>query len=247
MTALDPRLVELYDLDNPDGPDHDYFRTLADHLEAQTLVDLGCGTGMLTVSLARGARRLVGVDPDAAMLSFARRRVGGDDVGWVDGDSRAIGPVDADLIVMSGNVAQAIVGKAWTQTLSDVRLALRPGGMLAFESRNPSARAWDQWNREQTYRRRETGSGPLVEWMDVTDVGADGTVTFEAHNVFEASNEHLVYTDTLAFRSREQIEANLSAAGFWVSQLWGGWLHEPITPDSRLLIFEAARRPLKVG
>lgn len=246
MTALDPRLVELYDLDNPDGPDHDYFRALADQLEAQTIVDLGCGTGMLTVTLARGGRRVIGVDRDAAMLSFARRRLGGDDVEWVNGDSRAIGSVDADLVVMSGNVAQAIVGEAWMRTLSDVRLALGPGGTLAFESRNPSARAWDQWSREQTYGRRETGCGPLVEWMDVTDVGADGTVTFEAHNVFEASNEHLVYTDTLAFRARGNIEADLAAAGLWVSQVWGGWLHEPATPDSRLLVFEAARRPLEV-
>jgi len=68
----------------------------------------------------------------------------------------------------------------------------------------------------------------------------------EAHNVFEASNEHLVYTDTLAFRARGNIEADLAAAGLWVSQVWGGWLHEPATPDSRLLVFEAARRPSEV-
>lgn len=83
MTALDPRLVELYDLDNPDGPDHDYFRALADQPEARTIVDLGCGTGMLTVTLARGGRRVMGVDPDDELLNFARRRAGGDDVEWV--------------------------------------------------------------------------------------------------------------------------------------------------------------------
>lgn len=76
----------------------------------------------------------------------------------------------------------------------------------------------------------------------VTDVYADETVTFEAHNVFEASNEHLVYNETMTFRPRSQIEADLAAAGFRVSGVWGGWQHEPLTSDSGLLAFEAARR-----
>lgn len=242
MKALDPRLVDLYDVDNPDGPDHDYFRTLAHQLDAHMIVDLGCGTGMLTVTLVGRDRRVTGVDPDAEMLSFARRRLGGDAVDWVLGDSRIIGSVGADLVVMSGNVAQAITGEAWTRTLSDVHSALRPGGTLAFESRNPTARAWEQWTREQTYGRRETRSGPLVEWMEVTDVGTDGTVTLEAHNIFETSKEHLAHTETLAFRQRGQIETDLVAAGFCRPQVWGGWLHEPVTPDSRVLVFEATAR-----
>lgn len=241
MTDLDPRLVELYDLDNSDGPDHDYFRALADRLEAHTTVDLGCGTGMLTVTLARSDRRVVGIDPDREMLRFARARLGGADVRWVHGDSRAIGAAAADLVVMSGNVAQAITGDAWTRTLSDVRLALRPGGTLAFESRNPAARAWAQWTKQETYGKRQTASGPLVEWMEVLDVSPDGTVTFDAHNVFEDSNEHLVYTDRLAFRSQCQIEADLQVAGLEVQAVWGGWLREPVSADSALLVFEAVR------
>jgi SAM-dependent methyltransferase len=239
MTDLDARLVKLYDLDNSDGPDHDYFRSLADRLRARTVVDLGCGTGRLTVTLARGGRRVVGVDPDRAMLDFARRREGGEDVAWVHGDSRSIGAANADLVLMSGNVAQAINGEAWMRTLSDVRSALRAGGTLAFEVRNPAARAWTRWTRQETYGRRQTDSGPLTEWMEVTGLRPDGTVTFDAHNVFEGSNEHLVYTDTLAFRTRPQIEADLEEAGLQVLHVWGGWLHESVRPTSALLVFEA--------
>ena len=49
----DADLVELYDLDNPGGDDHAYYRALADQIDARTIVDLGCGTGLLTRSLAR--------------------------------------------------------------------------------------------------------------------------------------------------------------------------------------------------
>jgi hypothetical protein len=77
--------------------------------------------------------------------------------------------------------------------------------------------------------------------MEVLDVSPDGTVTFDAHNVFEDSNEHLVYTDRLAFRSQCQIEADLQVAGLEVQAVWGGWLREPVSADSALLVCEAVR------
>ena len=47
-----------------------------------TLVDLGCGTGLLAVAAASEARRVVGVDISPAMLDVARRR--SDEVAWVE-------------------------------------------------------------------------------------------------------------------------------------------------------------------
>lgn len=244
MASLDPRLAALYDVDNPGGRDHDWFRALADRLDARTIVDLGCGTGLLTASLAGPDRRIIGVDPDVEMLNVADRRDNCRRANWVLGDSRAIGGVDADLVVMSGNVAQHIRDDAWGRTLADIHAALRPGGVLAFESRNPLARAWLQWNRDKTYGTRDTPSGPLTEWMEVVAVMDEGDVTFEAHNIFEATGEHLVYVETLAFRDAERITADLKAAGLIVEQLWGGWSRQRPSPDSSLLVFEATRPEL---
>jgi SAM-dependent methyltransferase len=47
-----------------------------------TLVDLGCGTGLLAAAAARECRRAVGVDVSPAMLEVARARSG--DVEWVE-------------------------------------------------------------------------------------------------------------------------------------------------------------------
>ncbi|HEY2354652.1 MAG TPA: class I SAM-dependent methyltransferase [Gaiellaceae bacterium] len=47
-----------------------------------TLVDLGCGTGLLASTAARECRRVVGVDPSPAMLELARART--DAVEWVE-------------------------------------------------------------------------------------------------------------------------------------------------------------------
>jgi SAM-dependent methyltransferase len=48
-----------------------------------TLVDLGCGTGLLAAAAGRECRRVVGVDPSPAMLALARSRSTG--VEWVEG------------------------------------------------------------------------------------------------------------------------------------------------------------------
>jgi len=47
-----------------------------------TLVDLGCGTGLLAAAASARARRVVGVDPSPAMLEAARRR--SEAVAWVE-------------------------------------------------------------------------------------------------------------------------------------------------------------------
>jgi SAM-dependent methyltransferase len=47
-----------------------------------TLVDLGCGTGLLSAAAVSEARRVVGVDVSPAMLEVARRR--SDAVEWVE-------------------------------------------------------------------------------------------------------------------------------------------------------------------
>lgn len=61
-------------------------------IEGRTVLDLGCGTGMLALGAAlRGPDRVVGLDIDPAPLSTAReneRRVGAmTEVAWVRGDA----------------------------------------------------------------------------------------------------------------------------------------------------------------
>jgi len=61
-------------------------------IEGETVVDLGCGTGMLALGAAlRGPKRVVGVDIDPAPLSTAlenERRVGATaDVSWLRADA----------------------------------------------------------------------------------------------------------------------------------------------------------------
>jgi 2-polyprenyl-3-methyl-5-hydroxy-6-metoxy-1,4-benzoquinol methylase len=234
----DEQLVDLYDLDNPDGIDHDYYRALADELEATKIIDFGCGTGLLTRSLATAGREVIGVDPSKTMLDYARRQPGAAAVTWIDGT--AVDQAgDADLVLSSGNTMMHIGTEDHPAVLASLAGALRPGGVISFESRNPAVRAWEQWTRDATYGERDTPAGHLREWLEVTEVDR-GRVVFDAHNMFEDGRD-AVYTTALYFRTAEEITADLENAGFGAIDVRGGWRGEPLTEDSRLLVFRAAK------
>jgi SAM-dependent methyltransferase len=239
MPDLDPRLVALYDGDNPDGPDHDFDRALAAETRARTMLDLGCGTGMLTVTLATAERRVVGVDPSAAMLDVARHRPGGDAVEWIHGDSRAIPPGPYDLAFLTGNVVQHIPDPEWSRTLADLRAALRTGGTLSFESRNPADRAWETWAGPAT--SRDTAHGPLEEWADVEETGP-GRVTVAFRSRFAATGDLVTEVQEFAFRDRTTIVEQLDAAGFDVDAVHGDFVRGPLTGSSRVMVFVARAR-----
>ncbi|WP_406047710.1 class I SAM-dependent methyltransferase [Kribbella sp. NBC_00889] len=237
----DKELVELYDVDNPAGDDHDYFRRLADTIGATKVVDLGCGTGLLTRSLVTPGRVVTGIDPSATMLNFARRQPGAEAVTWIDGDASAIASTgDIDLVVSSGNTMMHIPDDDLPSALKSCAGALRPGGVMAFESRNPATRAWEGWSRQATYGERDTSVGHLREWIEVTEVDG-GRVVFDAHNLFDDGRD-AVYTTTLYFRAAAEITAALEDADFGAVTVQGGWHNEPATPTSRLLVVQAAKQ-----
>lgn len=208
MTDYDPRIVDLYDGKNPDGPDHDYFRSLASQHGAGRILDVGCGTGILTVTFTGEGREVVGVDPSAAMLAYARQRPGAVEVAWVEGYAGDVREGQFDLIVMSGNVAQHIADPDWESTLKDVRRLAAPGSGLSFESRNPSVRVWESWSAEEP-TSVATSIGPITEWREVEERG-HGQVRLRNFTRFETSNETIEESLLLTFRSADLLTGQLA-------------------------------------
>jgi SAM-dependent methyltransferase len=239
---VDPRLVELYDIENPRGPDTDFYLGLAAELDAHRILDLGCGTGLLTRTLATAGRQVIGIDPAPAMLAFARQQPGAERVRWVEGDAGTLGAREADLLVMTGNVAQVFLDDTdWVATLAAIHAALRPGGYLAFESRNPEDRGWERWNRAASYAQFDSPNGPMESWVELVSVG-HGRVSFEGHNVFAATGEVVVVKSELRFRGLEELTRSLTDMGFTMERLYGDWNKGPLLSTSRIMIFVARRK-----
>jgi ubiquinone/menaquinone biosynthesis C-methylase UbiE len=210
----EPRLAEIYDrLDSPDRPDLVPYLAIADEFHTHTVIDLGCGTGTLACRLAASGQEVIGIDPAAASLDVARRKAHADQVRWINGTAAQLKGLQADLITMTGNVAQVFVtDEEWIATLSACRDALRPGGRLVFETRDPAREAWKGWNRAQTYQMVETPeSGPVESWVELMNVQLP-LVTFRYTFVFRKDGSVITSESTLRFRSQSEIVETLSRA-----------------------------------
>ena len=215
-----PRLAELYDPLDPDRRDLDAYAAMAGEFGARTVLDIGCGTGTLACLLAGRGLEVTAADPAAASLEVARRKPGAGRVRWVHAEATAMPRVQADLATMTGNVAQVFVtDEEWAAVLGAVHEALRPGGRLVFESRDPAQQAWLGWNRDQTYRRAVLpDAGPVRTWEDLT--GVEGSlVSFRTTFVFGSDGAVLTSDSTLRFRGRGELADSLTAAGLVVDEV----------------------------
>jgi SAM-dependent methyltransferase len=214
-TFEDPRLARIYDPLDPDRSDLDVYAAMATQFGARTVLDVGCGTGTFACMLASRGLEVTGVDPAAASLDVARAKPGADAVHWVLGDAACLPPMQVDLATMTANVAQVfITDEDWDATLRGIRAALRPGGRLVFETRDPARRAWLAWTREDSFSRTEIpGVGTVQSWHELTEVSGQ-LVSFRSVTVFEADATVLTSDSTLRFRERDEVEASLAAAGY---------------------------------
>ncbi len=233
-----PRLAAIYDLLDPDRSDLDAYVRMAEESGARRVLDIGCGTGVFALLLADRGIEVVGVDPAQASIDVARAKPGGEQVRWICGEATALPPLEADLATMTANVAQAIVApRAWQETLRGAYEALRPGGRLIFETRDPAKRAWEEWNRESSHRVTEVpGVGAVESRVELVDVRWP-LVTFRWTYVFAADGEVLTSGSTLRFRERQEVEEDLVAHGFEVEEVRDA----PDRPGRELVFL--ARRP----
>ena len=210
-----PRLARIYDALDPDRSDLEAYVAIADEVGATSILDIGCGTGELALLLAARGVEVVGVDPAAASVAVASAKPGAQSVRWVVGEVGDLSPLQVDLVTMTANAAQVFLDDAaWTATLEAARDALRPGGSLVFEVRDPAFEGWSEWNRERSHRVVDVdGEGPVESWVELTAVALP-LVSFRHTYVFHADGTTLHSDSTLRFRSRDEVEASLVGAGF---------------------------------
>ncbi len=233
-----PRLAAVYDALDPDRSDLEVYVEIVQRLGARRVLDVGCGTGTFALLLADRGLEVTGIDPAAGSLAVAKAKTGADRVRWIHGEATSLPPIQVDVATMTANVAQAIVDRAdWEGTLRGVYDALRPGGHLIFETRDPAFRGWQEWNRAASSCVSEIPDvGHVQSWVELTDV--DGPlVRFRSTFVFATDGAVLTSDSTLRFREQHEVEADLIAHGYAVDDVRDA----PDRPGRELVFF--ARRP----
>ncbi|TDD95394.1 class I SAM-dependent methyltransferase [Jiangella asiatica] len=232
----DARFAELYDAENPWSRSDDFYQAL--DLRAGSVLDVGCGTGRRLISTRERGHdgELTGVDPAPGMLSVARR--GSDRVRWVLADAVTM-RLDSrvELVTMTGHAFQELLDDdAVRAALATFRRHLEPGGLLAFETRNPAARDWEGWRAQRTRQVVANPAGERFEtWVDAPEPHGD-LVTFQSCILDLGSGDLHAESSTLRFVDPGRLRELVEAAGFVVEGWFGDWDRGPVTPTSAEVI-----------
>lgn|SRR5699024_586595 len=105
--------------------------------EVNSIVDLGCGTGEVTLKLAKAGYNVVGIDYSQEMLAHAAEKAQQEkqSITWLKQDLRSLeGLSNVDLAISYCDVINYIPEKADLQKVfSNVWELLKPGGIFIFD------------------------------------------------------------------------------------------------------------------
>jgi SAM-dependent methyltransferase len=217
------------------------------------VLELGCGSGRLLVPLARDGCEVVGVDASAAMLTIASERLaaaGINDFTLLTAEmSRVNLPASyrPDLIIIALNTFQYLTSvAAQTATLSRLRPHLAVGGRLIVALPGPAIWPDQATHLDNTLYLQGSYATPrgstVQKWLtsrydpvsqleDVTfiydEIRSDGTI------------RRTLAPLTLRYTFRYEMEHLLTACGYTVERLYGGYELESLNVDSAHMIFVA--------
>lgn len=216
----------------------DYYTSLIDPLDG-SILDIACGTGAITIELARQLRSIAeakrpvvaGFDISAGMLDIARKL--DPEIHWLQGDMRNIpeqcAPVS--LATCCYNSLQHLDSEGLGQALRSIRKVLADNGRLAFDIYNPNL-PYLRISRTNTLAREITDSdGAQLEIREDADFDDSSGVLKLSWRLMRTGVTGLPPLAQTSYEmwqhSPETVKAALAASGFEVIHCYGDLNRSP--------------------
>jgi ubiquinone/menaquinone biosynthesis C-methylase UbiE len=137
FAEIAPRYDALRPLSTGDRARLEAMLREADLQAEDLVVEVGCGTGRLTLPLAAvSPARVMGVDPEARMLDVARSKDAARRVEWVRGSAYRLPVGDGEAALVSMVMVVHLLRQR-VRAFSEARRVLRPGGRLSVWTFTP--------------------------------------------------------------------------------------------------------------
>jgi SAM-dependent methyltransferase len=234
--------ASLYDHFNTWDVCDDFYLELALEIGGSVL-DLGCGTGLLACRMAQQGLTVTGADPADGMLQVARSRAGAERVSWIKAEGQTLSlPQRFDLIYMTGHAFQALLTDG--DAIAVLRTAhdhLTKDGRFAFESRNPARQAWLSWTPAKRRVVTTADHGRIEEFFDTVADPNTGIVDIAHHYRLLDADKTIVGRSRIRFVDLDHLTRLLAAANLAPVTWYGDWNRTPLSAMSREFIVLARR------
>ena len=215
------------------------------------MLEIACGTGRVSIPIARLGFAVTGLDIVPGMLELARSKSAGLPTRWVEGDARAFDLGEHfRLIFVTGNAFQAFLTRADQEALlARVRAHLHDEGLFAFETRNP------RWANLETRDEEEDVADRTPTYTDISgrDVRVSKTQVYDHvaqilhwttyRRWREGDQEHTKITRiAVRYTFPQELAALLYYNGFTIIRQYGDWNLEPLTAASTSIISVCRKR-----
>lgn len=209
----------MYDLDSGWSKDRDFYLALANKPH-MTILDVGCGTGLLCNEYAARNHTVTGVDPSSSMLNSGREKTCGKKIEWVEASAQEFELNKLfDLIIMTGHAFQVLLtDHDVTAAFENMRDHLKQDGLIVFESRNPAIEWANNWNYDMQIALPDGGT--VEESRRFISLN-DNRMSFELR--YQFPDELLTSHSMLRFWTLLEIQSHLSALGLFAEQIFGDW------------------------
>ena len=253
-----------YDIEDNSDTGIAFYAALAQETGGPVL-EIACGTGRVSIPIARLGFAVTGLDIVPGMLAQARRKSAGLPTRWVEGDARAFDLGEHfRLIFLTGNAFQAFLTRADQEALLErVRAHLHDDGLLAFETRNPRWATRETRDAEADWQAiGQHGQAGLFANLETRDVeeawrtytdssGRDVRVSktqvydhvaqilhWTTYRRWSAGNQEHTKITRIAVRYTfpQELAALLYYNGFTIIRQYGDWNLEPLTAASTSII-----------
>lgn len=214
-------------------------------IRAHSLLDVCCGSGIVTIPVSENLKCTVGIDISKGMLEHAERKaIGRDNLRFFHQDATqfSLGK-QFDLAIMTGNAFQAFLDDDMLRgVLDSLSIHLRQGGRFVFDTRLPTSENLcidDEMALWQTYLSPAFGEVKYMGMCACYD--QDTSIMYLKKERHLEDGRCVPSSIDLKYRSLGEIHSFLECSGFTVIAKYRSWSEQEFTSDSCSLICVAEK------
>lgn len=205
------------------------------------VIEIGCGTGRVTIPLAEKGYRMIGIDSHPAMLAEAEKKAEKKNlsVDWklsrAEETDRAL---KAQLIFMAGNTFQHfLTNKEQDELLYSVSSMLKNGGVFIFDTRCPNLEELQETSEKEFWKTIKDSGGSIGDmytksrWYGTDQLQHVTQYTYSVDNQLKSTTSLW-----LRYTFPQELTRLLKQHGLEMIKMYKDWKETPISDNGIQMI-----------